>query len=103
MAQHFRSAKEFFNHYEAGNIKAMEFVIELSILIANITSLINPEKVVLGGGVAESLASVLKKIKLKVAEMTPIPVNIELSKLAADGAAVGAAAYAMMKTKPNSF
>jgi glucokinase len=107
LAQYFPSAKEFFNLYEAGNLKAMEFmeefVIDISILIANVTSLINPEKVFLGGGVAEPLSTVLKKIKLKVAEMTPIPVKIELSSLATDGAAMGAAAYAMIKTKPNSF
>ena len=107
LAKHFPSAKEFFNLYETGNLKAMEFmeefVIDLSILIANVASLINPEKVILGGGVAGSLGPVLKKIKLKVVEMTPIPVNIELSNLTADGAAVGAAAYAMMKTKPASF
>ncbi|EXX87487.1 hypothetical protein BG52_04205 [Paenibacillus darwinianus] len=69
------SAEELFEQYAKGDPKAADyvdqFVIEMSAAIANIASLLNPEKVIIGGGVSESLASVMDGIKKRVSESSP--------------------------------
>jgi glucokinase len=88
-----------FERYESGDEKAIRivrrFVKDLSVGVANMVSLLNPQKVILGGGVSQSLPVVLDSIRLTVAGLTPVPTTIELSSLGEHAGAVGAAAYAL--------
>jgi glucokinase len=91
------SSKELFVQYRQNNpiVKPIidEFVLETSIAIANAVSLLNPGIVIIGGGVSESMDCVLDKIKDNVADLTPIPTKIELSKLGGEAGALGGVAF----------
>ena len=69
----FSSSMEFFELYEKGDPEARvvmdEFTLDLAILIANAVSLLNPERVILSGGVAESLQKFLGMIQQKATEL----------------------------------
>ncbi|AJY76895.1 ROK family transcriptional regulator [Paenibacillus beijingensis] len=95
------SAEELFERSVQGDPKAeawvKDFVIEMSAAIANIASLLNPEKVIIGGGVSESLGSVIDGIKKRVSESSPNRTDIELARLGGDAGAIGAIAYAFQQ------
>ena len=87
------SPRELFLQYRQNNPQVEpvihEFVIQLSIAIANGVSLLNPELVVIGGGVAESLDCIIDQIRKHVANFTPVTTRIELSKLGGEAGALG--------------
>lgn len=88
-----------FEQYVQGDEKSAEiirrFVSYLSMGIANMVSLLNPQKVILCGGVSRSLFPVLESIRAKVASLTPIPTSIELTTIGEEAGAIGAAALAL--------
>lgn len=96
-----------FLEYQKGNPVAAavieDFVLRLAIVIANVVCLINPEIVILGGGVSESLTVVLERINDKVAAYVPIPAHIILSKLGGEAGAFGAVAYLFQKKNEGGF
>jgi len=98
LSKHGYSAQELFALYKQGQPQAVEiittFVQDLAIGIANMVSLLNPQKVILGGGVSQSLPAVLDAIQATVARLTPIATRIELTSLGEEAGAVGAAAFA---------
>lgn len=75
-----------------------EWILDLSVTIANAVNLLNPKKVILGGGVSASLGSVIDLIRETVARLTPVPTRIEITHLGDEAAALGAVAYAMQRT-----
>jgi glucokinase len=87
------SPQELFLQYRNHNPKVKpvieEFALQLAIAIANGVSLLNPERVVIGGGVAESLDCIIDKIREHVANFTPVATRIELSKLGGEAGALG--------------
>jgi Transcriptional regulator/sugar kinase len=93
------SAPELFQEYLKGtNIHIIEdFITDISIAIANVVSLINPEIVIIGGGVSGSMPAVISKIRAKVAGFTPIQTDIVLSKLGGEAGALGGVAYVFKK------
>jgi glucokinase len=95
----FSSSEEFFLSLEKKQDTAVELFDELSmnlsILIANAVCLINPEKVILGGGLSQPLKPYLEVMDKKIAELIPIPTQIELSQLNETAGALGAAYYAL--------
>jgi glucokinase len=98
-AEYGLTSKELFSVYAAqgkdtGGIIA-DFKAELSVLIANSVSLLNPERVIIGGGVASSMECVIDDIRALVAAYTPIRTEIYLSVIANDAAAIGAAMLAL--------
>ena len=99
----FSSAQAFFKLVNEGDLRAQNilenFIMDLSILIANAVSLLNPEKTILSGGVSKSLSNYLESICSQVRELTPIPSKIEIGQLGDAGAAIGAAGYALNRTK----
>lgn len=99
LSQHGYLAHELFEMYTHGEQKAVEiislFVTDLSMGIANMVSLLNPQKVIIGGGVSRSLPVCLDLIRSTVASLTPIPTTIELTVLGEEAGAVGAAAFAL--------
>ncbi len=101
LSKHGFTSEDLFTAFKQGNpdaIKVIEkFVLEISTVIANIISLLNPQKVIIGGGVSESLDSVLESIKVHVNDFTPIKADIELARLGGDAGGLGAIAYAFQK------
>jgi glucokinase len=98
LSQHGELPSVLFEKYAIGDEIAVpiinKFVADLSIGIANIVSLLNPQKVIIGGGVSGSLPVVLQSIRSTVARLTPIPTTIELSSLGEEAGAIGAIAFA---------
>jgi glucokinase len=99
LSQHGELPSVLFEKYAVGDKMAVpiinKFVADLSIGIANIVSVLNPQKVIIGGGVSGSLPVVLESIRSKVAQLTPIPTTIELSSLGEEAGAIGAIAFAI--------
>lgn len=93
------SSKELFTAYNNGNSHAKEiiqcFVEELSVVIANLVSILNPEFVIIGGGVSESMEEIKDLIVDTVKKLTIFPVEIKLSKLGGDAGALGCLYYVL--------
>ncbi|MEZ7792554.1 ROK family transcriptional regulator [Niallia circulans] len=83
-----------YSHGEQQVISIVDsFVIELSVFIANATNLINPERVIIGGDVSESMDIVINQISELVTNLTPIKTEISLARLGGDAGALGAIAF----------
>lgn len=67
----------------------------MGIGIANAISLLNPEMIVIGGGVAEAGDVYLERVRSKVGAFTPIPSVIVPAELGNDAGAIGAIAGAL--------
>lgn len=95
------SPSEIFLKYKEGNKEfetvVEELIIHLSTVIANVVSLLNPQKVIIGGGVSKSLGMVIEQIRNRVSELTPIPTEIEIACLGHEAGALGAVAYVFEK------
>ena len=88
------TAKEVFEAARLGDT-CCEQVVEqttkyLGVAIANMASLLNMERVVIGGGVSRAGAQLLEPIRYIVDQLTPYPPQIETSVLHEDGAILGA-------------
>jgi glucokinase len=101
LSRHGIAAEELFKQYAGKDPKAAaiidKFVREVSVAIANVCSLINPEKIIIGGGVSESMPIVMDEIKKNVLNFTPNHAAIELAVLGTDAGGLGAVAYAFQK------
>lgn len=62
----------------------------LGILMANMASLLNMEKIVIGGGISGAKEQLLAPIRHVVEQLTPYPPQIEISVLQEDAAVLGA-------------
>lgn len=86
-----------FEEYYNDNLKAKEiiddFIVNLSIVLANVISLLNPEVVIIGGGVSTSMKGILYNIQENVAKLTPIKSKIIISQFGNDSGAIGAVEY----------
>lgn len=101
LSQHGTLPHELFERFARGDEKSVSiiqrFVADLSIGIANMVSMLNPQKVILCGGVSQSLPAVLERIRSTVASLTPIPTTIELTSIGEEAGAIGAIALAFEK------
>lgn len=91
------SAPELFSQYSKGNREVDEiinqFVLELSIVIANTLCFLNPEYVIIGGGVSESLGAIMPSIQQMVSQISIFQSKIRLSKLGGETGAFGCIYY----------
>ena len=98
-----KTAYDWFREYDEGKEDSItiidNYLLDLAIGISNVVCVVNPEKVILGGGVSRSLGPHLKKIEEWVKKLIPIPVTIERSHLGSDTGALGAVAYAFMQVE----
>lgn len=80
------SPELIFQAAEDGDFLAREVLDRLSILLgtslANITTLLDPEMVVFGGGISQLGKALIEPVRRVVAKIIPNPPRIELSKLA---------------------
>ncbi|MBW8347926.1 ROK family transcriptional regulator [Bacillus sp. IITD106] len=103
LGKHEYPTEELFSLYSQGDQKAVkiidDFIVDLSIGLANVTSLLNPETIIIGGGVSESMEVVLDNIQKTVFKLTPIPTKIKLATLGGDAGAIGAISYAFQEVE----
>lgn len=98
LGTHGITAEELFRSYREGDEQVIsiieKFITDFSVAIANCISLLNPSKVVIGGGVADSMETVIFRIKSEVAQMTPIHADVCLATLGGKAGALGAISFA---------
>jgi predicted NBD/HSP70 family sugar kinase len=58
--------------------------------VANVASILDPDLILLGGGISNAGATVLGPIRAAVERFAPHPTAVELSVLGGDGTALGA-------------
>jgi glucokinase len=101
------TSQELFQEYANGNREVVpvmdNFILQLSIQIANCVNLLNPEYVIIGGGVSESMGVVIEKIRESVDRFTPIKTTIKLASLGGDAGGLGAIAYALNEVNESSI
>lgn len=101
LSKHGFKAVELFQQYKQGVPSAVkvihDLIMHVSIAIANICTLLNPEKIVIGGGVSDSFPVIIEEIKKQVTRFTPLYSEIELAQLGTEAGGLGAIAYAFQK------
>jgi predicted NBD/HSP70 family sugar kinase len=94
-----RSAKDVFDAARHGDSKALQAIdVEaerIALLVATISALVDPEFVVLGGGIGRSADLLRPRIEARLRELTPLETRIEESELGADAIVLGAIATAL--------
>ena len=75
----------------------------LSMGISNIIDVLNPEAVIIGGGVSNAKEKILVPIKEKVERLTPVPCNIEISELDGKSGVMGCVATVLLDKFGISF
>ncbi|MFC5448526.1 ROK family transcriptional regulator [Paenibacillus aestuarii] len=103
LAESETSVQALFQAYEKGEERAVvvvkRFIQHLSIGISNMVSLLNPEKVIIGGEVAAYLPAVLADIQFNVNKMTPIRTTIETAAVGTEAGVLGVIAYTFDEEK----
>jgi predicted NBD/HSP70 family sugar kinase len=100
------SAREVFELAEEGN-EAANAIVErvarhIGVAIATVCAIIDPELVVLGGGIGSN-AALLSPVRSTVAELAPIPARIETSLLGDEASLHGAIAIALRQAREQFF
>ena len=94
-------AEALFLSYSRGEANVTEiiekFIRDFSVAIANSISLLNPSKVVIGGGVSDSMGAVIHRIREEVSKMTPIQADVCLANLGGKAGALGAINFASIQ------
>jgi predicted NBD/HSP70 family sugar kinase len=93
------TAKEIFDAARSGDPKALRAVDEEAVriahLLATLTAVIDPEFVVLGGGIGASADLLRPRIETCLHEITPLETRVEESELGQDAIVLGAIATAL--------
>jgi glucokinase-like ROK family protein len=101
------TAKDVFEAAKRKDKVALKIVEEVSKYLAiglgNISVLLNPEMIVLGGGISKQEDILLKPLREMIAKITPIPPTIVISSLGNDAGVIGAAALAWDLVKHTSL
>lgn len=103
LAENEESVHALFQSYGRGDEHAVatveRFIKHLSIGIANMVSLLNPEKVIIGGEVSAYLRPMLDKLQAKVDQITPIQTIVETAVIGTEAGVLGVIAYAYDQEK----
>jgi len=95
-------AQEVFDAYRRGEAWSRAVVDEtvdyLSIAIINISTLLDPELIILGGGVAESADVLLPRVQARIQNVLPITPTIKVSTLGRRATVMGAIAQVVHLT-----
>jgi predicted NBD/HSP70 family sugar kinase len=93
------TAKDVFDKARAGDAKALQAVeVEaerIAMLLATIAAVVDPEFIVLGGGIGGSADILRPRVQSHLAELTPLATEIEESELGQDAIVLGAIATAL--------
>jgi glucokinase len=94
-----QTAKDIFDAFREGDLKAVEVILEasrhLAAGIVNLVSLFDPEVVIFGGGLFGSADILMPAIERTVHKLTPMRPEFRLSRLGDLAAAVGGAALVL--------
>lgn len=87
------SIDKLFKKYQQGDREAVEsihrYVNHLSIGIANMTTLLNPEKVIIGGGFGGYLEPILADIQDDISKFTPVETEVRITELGDEAGPLG--------------
>ncbi|WP_028983777.1 ROK family transcriptional regulator [Sporolactobacillus terrae] len=101
------SSTDLFARYKQGDVLAQErvqrFIRYLTLHITNAVNLLNPERVIIGGGVSESMKEIIDEINDRVNHYTPIRTKVELATLGGEAGALGAIAYAFNEVEESQL
>jgi predicted NBD/HSP70 family sugar kinase len=101
------TAKDVFDAARAGDPKALHAVDEEAVrvahLLATITSVVDPEFIVLGGGIGASADVLRPRIEDCLRELTPLETHVEESELGQDAIVLGAIATALERARDIVF
>jgi predicted NBD/HSP70 family sugar kinase len=93
------TAKDVFDAARSGDSKALEAVdvaaVRIAHLLATITAVVDPEFVVLGGGLGASADLLRPRVEECLRELTPLETRVEESELGRDAIVLGAIATAL--------
>ena len=81
------TAASIFEAREKGDPNAVRIIDEF--ICANCASLLNPEYIVLGGGISNELEPFMERIRDSVSRLTPISTKIEITKLKSEAGGIG--------------
>jgi len=94
-----RSAQRVFELAEAGDPIARSVVDDairaLTELVVNVAALLDPQVVVVGGGIARGQPALVRELSERVRRMLPFPPQVVPSRLGEDAVALGAASLAL--------
>lgn len=82
-----------------GNRIVQDFLDDLAWMIAGVATLLDPQHVVLGGGIGVRCGPYLAALQQRTAELTPIVPKIVVSKLLGDAGLYGAIATALLENR----
>lgn len=90
------SGKDVFKHYALKHPTAIriidDFIMNLSVFLGNTVNLLNPELVIIGGGVSSSLTPFIPEIQSIVDQISPSKTHIKISSLGERAGVLGACA-----------
>lgn len=93
------TAKDVFDAARAGDAKALRAVDEEAVrvahLLATLAAVVDPEFIVLGGGIGGSSDLLRPRIEGQLRELTPLETHVEESELGQDAIVLGAIATAL--------
>ena len=101
------TAKRVFDAARAGDTKALEAVKaeadRVALLVATLAAVVDPELVVLGGGVGGNLDLLNPRLEERLRQLTPLETTIVQSELAQDAIVLGAIATALNTAREAVF
>jgi glucokinase len=107
LGRHGCPAEELFVRYSRGDEKAVavidDFIIDLAVMIANCVNLLDPERVIIGGGVSNDLTPFLPKLSELVEQFSLVKTTIAIAALGAKAGAYGAIAFMLDDIDKNKF
>jgi predicted NBD/HSP70 family sugar kinase len=93
------TAERIFNAAQAGDATAVATVEReaerLAVVVAAVAAIVDPEVVILGGGIGANADLLLPRLERAVAQITPLRLPVVLSTLGADAIVLGAIATAL--------
>ncbi|MFC5402209.1 ROK family transcriptional regulator [Cohnella soli] len=97
LSQYASSIGEVFEQYKRNEIQAVRvvqrFINHLSLGIANMVSLLNPEKVIIGGELGTYMEELLPEVRQTVERITPIQTRIEPTQVGENSGVLGIISY----------
>ncbi|MDR1468232.1 MAG: ROK family protein [Spirochaetaceae bacterium] len=105
LGKHGCNSEELFKRYSQGDESVQkvinEFILDLAVMIANSVTLLNPQKVIIGGGVSDALHPILPKLCEIVDALSPTKTEIKIATLGAKAGAFGAIAFLIDQVEQN--
>ncbi|GHO88785.1 ROK family transcriptional regulator [Dictyobacter formicarum] len=93
------SPKQIFDAAQQGNSKALALIEQegyrLALAVSTITAILDPELIVLGGGIGQRDTLLLPVLERRLQQLTPLKPRVVASKLGDDGILLGSIATAL--------